>query len=743
MIDLNDAPPQTIRHVQWRAIRETVRGRETEILDRLGIDWRATGSNNHIVCPYPAHDDHNPSWRWDAEAGKARCSCDSSASIFDVIMKIEGIDFPAAQLRAAELLGREDLTGGTAPAGLLLDEYAEAKHLPLDWLYSIGVTQKAAYGPARAPAVRTLYFREAGNFETASIRFRVNLNGDKKKRHFWRKGDKACLYGAHWASSLKEAGYAIIGEGESDTQTLWLHGFPALGLPGANTWNEERDAPLLEGVPVVYIVIEPDTGGTEVMKWLSRSAIRSRARLIKLPSETKDPSALYLARPNDFRAVFDAAMQAAQPLAAETISTNWHTALIRTENGVPLRILANAITAFREAPDWQGRLAYDAFHLRTVIRGKAPWPELPGDEWTAVDDIRAAEWLQHNHVIVGPEIAGQAVEAVARERRFHPVLEYLDRCKWDGKPRLDAWAITYLGAEDTAYVRAVSARWLMSAIARVAEPGCKADSALILEGPQGMLKSTALKTLANPWFTDELADFGTKDAALQLAGVWIVELAELDSISRGEVSRIKAFMSRTADRYRPPYAKRLIQQSRQCIYGGTVNHSEYLRDETGGRRFWPIVCVRIDIPGLIAARDQLWAEARSRYENHEQWWLDPPLEVEAKAEQEVRRIQDPWERPVAKALEKTEPKLTTIELLLSAVLNVETKFQDQRAANRVAACLHALGWSRRQLGRDVDVKILGDPEWEFGRENTLAVRSLKRGDRAYSPKNWPPQPQKA
>ena len=272
---------------------------------------------------------------------------------------------------------------------------------------------------------------------------------------------------------------------------------------------------------------------------------------------------------------------------------------------------------------------------------------------------------------------------------------------------------------------------MMSAVARVSEPGCKADCALILEGAQGMLKSTALKTLAVPWFTDELADFGTKDAALQLAGIWIVELGELDSISRSEVSRIKAFMSRTTDRYRPPYGRRVIWQPRQCVYAGTVNPGEYLRDETGNRRFWPIICTRVDIPGLAAARDQLWAEARVRYQNNEQWWLDAPLEIQAKAEQEARRVQDPWEAPIAKALEKTEPKCITIGLVLDAVLGVEKKFQDQRAANRVSACLRALGWKRRQLGHKIEFKMVGEPEIEFGRENIRAACTLERGTWIY------------
>lgn len=164
----------------------------------------------------------------------------------------------------------------------------------------------------------------------------------------------------------------------------------------------------------------------------------------------------------------------------------WRAKLILNEANKPLAILANAITAFRHAPEWKNMLAYDAFHLRTTIRRKSPWPELPGDEWTSVHDIRAAEWLQHQDIFVGPEIAGQAIEAVAREGRFHPVLEYLNHCVWDGQPRLDLWVVDYLGSADTPYNRAVGARWMISAVARVHEPGCKVDSALVLEGDQNI-----------------------------------------------------------------------------------------------------------------------------------------------------------------------------------------------------------------------------------------------------------------
>jgi putative DNA primase/helicase len=233
-------------------------------------------------------------------------------------MKLRGVVFATARVIAAELVGCDDLVGADndTAAGLTLAEYAAAKRLPADWLKQIGVREVPAYGPGKTPAIRTEYRRANGG--QPSVRFRVNLNGDKKKRHFWRKGDKACLYGGDWAGGLSAAGFVVLVEGESDTQTLWLNGFPALGLPGANTWNEERDAPLFDGVPVVYVVIEPDTGGGEVMKWLSRSRIAPRARLIRLPPATKDPSALYLVAPERFCETFQAAMAAAEPLPVTT-----------------------------------------------------------------------------------------------------------------------------------------------------------------------------------------------------------------------------------------------------------------------------------------------------------------------------------------------------------------------------------------------------------------------------------------
>ena len=192
-------------------------------------------------------------------------------------------------------------------------------------------------------------------------------------------------------------------------------------------------------------------------------------------------------------------------------------------------------------------------------------------QWSDTDDVRVAEWLQRRELNVTPLVVSRSVGVVARENVRHSVRDYLDALCWDGVPRIERWTIPCLGAEDTELNRAFGALWMISAVARIYRPGVKADHMLILEGPQGVKKSTALKTLAGgDWFTDELPEVGSKDAALHMQGVWIIEIAELDAIGRAEVSRIKAFLTRTVDRFRPPYGRHTVEVPRQCVFAGTV-----------------------------------------------------------------------------------------------------------------------------------------------------------------------------
>ncbi|WP_136646575.1 VapE domain-containing protein [Tabrizicola sp. YIM 78059] len=394
--------------------------------------------------------------------------------------------------------------------------------------------------------------------------------------------------------------------------------------------------------------------------------------------------------------------------------------------GAPERNEANVIVALTSDLVFAGVLAFDDFSQEIVVRQPLPWDTATGPfprPWEDADDVRTAEWLQLRGVNVAPLVVGRAVGAVARELRIHPVRDWLDTLRWDGTPRIETWTSTYLGAAPTAFHHTVGALWLISAVARIFRPGVKADHMLILEGPQGARKSTAIKVLAGEdWFTDELPELGSKDAAIHMQGVWIVEIAELDAIGRAEVSRIKAFLTRTTDRFRPPYGRYTVEVPRQCVFAGTVNPDTYLRDETGNRRFWPLRCGTIDIAALARDRDQLWAEAVHRFREGAIWWIDDPaILAEASAAQEARYQADAWDARIDRWLthdtrsvdrghagwddwqdeefERPEPiRDVSVGEILEGALGIEPAKWTKGDQMRVGAWLKSRDWERYRSG---------------------------------------------
>lgn len=368
-------------------------------------------------------------------------------------------------------------------------------------------------------------------------------------------------------------------------------------------------------------------------------------------------------------------------------------ALLRNKSGIKGN-LHNAALLLSRHPQWAGVIAGCDFTLATVARKPTPWGR--DGAWTAADDLEACTWLQAQGCEVTVETVAQAVELVASQHRFHPVRDYLDSVKWDSTPRIDTWLTEYLGVAPSHYSAAVGARFLISAVARVMKPGCKADCMPVLEGPQGAKKSTAWRTLASPWFTDHLPDLQSKDAIMQLRGAWIVEVAELDALGRAESSRVKSFLSTSVDRYRPPYGRRVIEAPRQCVFTGTVNVNDWAKDSTGARRFWPVECGRIDIDRLAADRDQLWAEALVGYRDDRVWWLDSPeLINDATEEQEARYDADPWYDVVLRWIDDRE-SVTTADVLRNCITKPQEHWTkaDQM---RIAGCLRAMGFHRRRV----------------------------------------------
>jgi hypothetical protein len=398
-----------------------------------------------------------------------------------------------------------------------------------------------------------------------------------------------------------------------------------------------------------------------------------------------------------------------------TDPSKWRESLIVNSRGTIRPVLANAITALRWSPEWAGVVARDEFALRTVSQKASPIVANEANiqfplNWGPNHDIAVTEWLHHQEIFVSVDTACQAVEAVANAQPFHPVREYLNGLTWDGTHRLATWLTDYLGAAPTPYTEAVGTRWMISAVARIFEPGCKADCCLILEGDQGIRKSTALRTLGEPWFTDELAEIGSKDAVMQTQGVWIVEIAELDSMSRADVGKIKAFMSRSTDRFRPPYGTRIVTLPRQCVFAGSVNHGTYLRDETGGRRFWPVACTKreIDTDALAAVRDQLWAEAYTYYFDGKPWWLDSVTLNRAASDQQGERYEDdPWDDLIMHWTEQFDN--VSIGEVLEHCIQKRTDQWTQLDRNRVGRCLRKNGWERYQA------KSEGVRQWRFRR----------------------------
>jgi len=369
----------------------------------------------------------------------------------------------------------------------------------------------------------------------------------------------------------------------------------------------------------------------------------------------------------------------------------------------------NALSIMAHDPELVGILRHNAFsgldmlERQMPLNGIAPQPGAYPRPVTDQDITLLHGYINHEY---NPKfsalIVRRAAEAAATSASFHPVVEWLSGLVWDGKPRLDNWLVNVFNPpadtnEQKALIAAFGSKFLIAAVRRVMDPGCKFDCMLVLEGAQGIGKSTCCRVLfGNEWFSDDLPhNFANKDAAMQLQGVWGIEMAELAQLTsrRSGIETIKSFLSRQVDRYRPAYGHKVVSQPRQMVFVGTTNQTDWAPDDSAGnRRFWPVFCRSADYEWVRVNRDQLWAEVVLREANGETIHLDhDDLVLEASHEGEKRREPDPW-------TQKVEAELTGRNEISTSkvfeILDIPSLHQTRSLQMRAARLLQNLGWKK-------------------------------------------------
>ncbi|GAN55464.1 VapE domain-containing protein [Tanticharoenia sakaeratensis] len=382
---------------------------------------------------------------------------------------------------------------------------------------------------------------------------------------------------------------------------------------------------------------------------------------------------------------------------------DWLGKLELDTNSEPRGNLANGMIALREAPELARLFAYDEMLGAPILQAPVPSGVVQHNEQDFAPrpvrdaDVSAVqEWLQLNGVgKISKDTTHQAVDLRATERGFHPVRGWLQSLRWDGTERLAGWLSTYLGAEDTPYARGIGRMFMIAMVARVMQPGCKADYMMILEGKQGLRKSTACAILGGEWFSDNLPDIRSagKDVPQHINGKWLIEVAEMSALDKSEAAALKAFITRAVERYRPSFGRKEIIQPRQCVFIGTTNKEAYLRDETGGRRFWPVKVNRIDTDALSRDRAQLFAEAVAAFQAREKWWPDSGFEADHIApQQEARYEADAWEEAVSGYL-AGKRRVMLLEVARDGLF-IDTPKLGTHDQRRISAILERMGWQR-------------------------------------------------
>lgn len=389
--------------------------------------------------------------------------------------------------------------------------------------------------------------------------------------------------------------------------------------------------------------------------------------------------------------------------------------LVKDSKGKILNRLDNTALILERHPAWEGVFRYDEFNEQ-ILKSKAP-PIHRGEKGQLDDNdvTDARRWVFRNvYFEPGKEMTNDAIQNVARRNPFHPVRDYLEALEWDGKERVGSWLHDYLGAANTEYTAEIGRCWIKGAVGRILSPGCKMDYMLILEGPQGARKSTVCAILGGDHFSELVGKPGDTDSLIALRGQWIIEMAELDGMRKAEITAVKQFISVQKDRYRDKYARQALNRPRQCVFIGTVNDGQYLKDMSGGRRFLPTEIGTINTDALAEDRDQLFAEAVVMFRK------DPKIipniaEDILKSEQDKRREQHPWEDAISTFLaiygsQRTAPDdHVTMSEIFETVIDKPMDRRNQADVKSVSAILNMFGWDKKRK------RVDGILKWVYAR----------------------------
>lgn len=366
----------------------------------------------------------------------------------------------------------------------------------------------------------------------------------------------------------------------------------------------------------------------------------------------------------------------------------------RTDNKTPIANIDAVLKILCGVEAFKNLIWFDEFHNKCFTK----WDSKRPREWTTIDELTLCSILQREFGLkrLGPETVYQACAIYAHHNTTNEPKDWLNALSWDGIPRIGKFFIDCLGAEDNEYTRAASKNWWISMVARIYSPGCKVDNMVILEGEQGNLKSTALGIIGGSWYAEIHESVTSKDFYQSLEGKLLIEISELESFSRLEANAIKKVITCRVDRYRATYDRKSKDHPRQCVFAGTTNDDAYLKDPTGGRRFWPIKTGIINLELIQQTREQLFAEAKALFQKGEKWYIMPKILTQNA--QELRRQEDAWENIISEYLiGKQEVRL---EELAYQSLNIDKGKLTMNEQRRIGKILTRLGLIKKNVSRN-------------------------------------------